>query len=130
MISVKHQSINFIYRFFKRASHQGTNILLIHTVPCDGHEVTIACHYITQQRQVTMIDICTIKRDNMIHFLFNSLTNCLNTQNLQNNSIHVHVRMCVCVCVCVCARVRACMCTLGNIFQMIILSYIHTTLYN
>lgn len=53
--------LHMTYRFLKRASHEGTNLLSIDTVPCDGHQMTSTRHDVTKQSQVTVIDIRAIK---------------------------------------------------------------------
>lgn len=70
------------YRFLKRAASKGSGFLSVDTVSCDGHQVTLSCHRITQQGQMAVVDIGTIKGDDVVHFLLNGLSYSLYTQDL------------------------------------------------
>lgn len=71
----------YINRFLKRTSHKRSDLLAIDTVPCNGHEMSSTRHYVTQQGQVTVVYVRTVKRDNMVHFTFNSLSHSLDSKH-------------------------------------------------
>ena len=73
------------YRFFKRASHERANFLSINAVTCDGHQMSSTRHDVTQQRQVTVIYIRTVKRYHVIHFTLHCLPDSFNSKNLQGD---------------------------------------------
>jgi hypothetical protein len=50
----------------------------------DGHQVTLGCHNITKQGQVTIVDIGAIKRYDMVHLSLNGLADSLNTQGIKH----------------------------------------------
>ena len=45
------------YRFLKGTPHEWAKVLPIDAVACDGHEVTLGRHDITEQGQVTVVDV-------------------------------------------------------------------------
>lgn len=49
--------VHITYCFLKRAPHEWTEVLPVDAMASDGHEVTLGCHDVTQQGQVTVVDI-------------------------------------------------------------------------
>jgi len=72
-----------VYCFFERATHQATNFLSIDTMTCDGHEITLGCHHIHEQRQMTIVDVGAVKRNDIVHFFLDRFAACFDTQCLQ-----------------------------------------------
>ena len=66
-------------RFFKGTSGQSSSLLSVDTVTSDGHQVTFGSHDITQQGQVSIVDVGTIKRDDMVHLFLNTFSHSLDT---------------------------------------------------
>lgn len=69
------------YSLFKRTSHQGTQVLSIHSVSGDCHQMTFTRHYITQQCQMSVIHIRPIERYYRIHFLLHGFPHRLDSKN-------------------------------------------------
>ena len=72
------------YRFFERTSHEGPNLLPVHPMSSDGHQVASGRHDITQQGQVTVVDVGTVKGDDVVQLFLNGLSNCFNSKNLMD----------------------------------------------
>lgn len=51
---------------------------------CDSHQMTFSCHDITQQRQVSVVDVGAVKGDDMIHLFLNGLSHSFNTKSRKN----------------------------------------------
>lgn len=66
------------HSFLKGALHQWSYVLPIDTMSSDSHQVTTATHDVTQQSQVPIVDVGTIKRDDVIELLLHCLPHCLN----------------------------------------------------
>lgn len=66
-----HQNVD---RFLKGAASQSSCFLPVNSVSCDGHQVTLCCHGVTQQRQMSVVDIGAVKGNDMVHFLFYRLS--------------------------------------------------------
>ena len=74
------------YRFLERTPGECSSILSVDTVPSDGHQVTLGCHDITQQSQVTIVNVGTVEGDNVVHLSLNSFTHSLNTKSLKKDT--------------------------------------------
>jgi hypothetical protein len=70
--------------FFKGAAHQSTRFGPIDTVTRDCHQVTLVCHDVAKKRQMTVIDIGTVKFDNVTQFSQKSITRGFDTQRFHN----------------------------------------------
>lgn len=42
--------------------------LSVDSVTSDGHQVTLGCHYVTKQSQVTVVDVKTVELQHGVHF--------------------------------------------------------------
>jgi len=56
------------------ASHETSQVLSINSVTRDGHQVTLGAHDVAKERQVTVVDVGTVERDDTIHLLFHRLS--------------------------------------------------------
>lgn len=70
------------YRFLKGAFHEWSSVLAVDSMTSDGHQVATACHSVTQESQMPIIDIRTIKGDDMVKFSLQGLPYSLNAQYL------------------------------------------------
>ena len=94
-----HILLLWTYSFFKGAPSQSSCFLSVDSVTGNSHQVTLRSHDITKQRQVAIVDIRTIKRDDMVHLPFNAFSHSLNTKCLRKtelqNQIHTHPSHCL-----------------------------------
>ena len=74
----------YIDRFFKGTSHERARILSIDTVARNGHQVTFGRHDVTQQGQMSIIDVQTIEIQHKEHFFFDAATDSLNAEDGEN----------------------------------------------
>lgn len=70
------------YRFLKGAFHERSCILAVDSMSRDGHQVAATSHGITQESQVPVIDVGTVKRDDMVKLPLQGLPHSFNTQHL------------------------------------------------
>lgn len=70
------------YRFFKGAFHERSSILAVDSMSRDGHQVAATGHGITQESQVPVIDVGTIKGDDMIQLPLQGLPHGFYAQHL------------------------------------------------
>lgn len=69
-----HENINSL---LKGTSHQGSSVLSVNSVTSDSHKMTLSSHDVTEQAQVTVVDVQTIeiqhKRNLFLHTFPDSL---------------------------------------------------------
>ena len=75
------------YRFFEGAPGECAGVLSVNTVTGDGHQMTLGRHDVAKQGQVTVVDVGTVKRDDVVHLSLNGLSHGLNTQSLERKNI-------------------------------------------
>jgi hypothetical protein len=51
------------HRLLERATHEGTSVSTVNTMPSDSHERPMVCHEVAQQGEVTIVDIRTVEFD-------------------------------------------------------------------
>ena len=71
-----------MYRFLEGAACQGAGVLPVDAVSRDRHQMSLRRHDVTQQGQVTVVDVGTVKRYHVEHLAFDRLTHCLDAQTL------------------------------------------------
>ena len=71
------------YNLFEIIPHKGTTVLPIDTVAGDGHQVTFGGHDVTQQGQMPIVDIKTVKVQHEKDFFLHSSPHSFNAQNLE-----------------------------------------------
>lgn len=55
--------------------------LSVDTVTRDGHQVTFSSHDVTEQGQVTIVDVQTVELEHHVHFLLDGFSNSLDTED-------------------------------------------------
>lgn len=70
------------YRFLKGAFHERPGILAVDPMSGDGHQVASTGHGVTQQSQVAVIDVGTVKGDDVVQLPLQSLPHGFNAQHL------------------------------------------------
>ena len=78
------------HRFFKGTSHESANLLSVHTVSRDGHEVAPARHDVTEQGKMTVVHVRTIKRDHMMQFFLHCLPHGFNSKHLRTTMVVIY----------------------------------------
>lgn len=79
------------YRLLKGALHEWSRVLTIDAVSCDGHQVAAACHGVAKQRQVAVVDVGTVKGDDVVQLPLQSLSHRLNSQHLMVHDQHLNI---------------------------------------
>lgn len=75
------------HRLLKGTLHQWPCVLTVDAVTRDGHQVTAAGHCVTEQSQVTVVDVGTVKGYDVVQLPLQSLSYSFNAQDLcQGNS--------------------------------------------
>lgn len=76
--------VQHVHRFFEGTSHQGTGVLSVDTVTCDGHQVTLCSHDVTKQGKMTIVYIQTVELQNVVHFLLDGFSHSLDSKHLED----------------------------------------------
>lgn len=74
--------MQFIYRFLKGTLHERSRVLTVNAVTRDGHQMTAGGHGVTKQRQMAVVDVGTVKGDDVVQLPLQSLPHRLNSQDL------------------------------------------------
>lgn len=82
--SVSSGVIQDVHGFFEGTSHKGTGILSVDTVTCDGHQVTLRCHDVTKQGQMTIVYVKTVELQHVVHFLLHGLSHSFDSEHLED----------------------------------------------
>lgn len=70
------------HRLLKGTLHERSCVLTVDTVTRDGHQVSAARHGVAEQSQVTVVDIGTVERDDVVQLPLQGFSHCLDSQNL------------------------------------------------
>lgn len=73
------------YRLLKGTLHERPCVLTVDAVTSDCHQVTAAGHGVAKQSQVAVVDVGTIKGDDVVQLPLQSFTDRFDTQNLFKN---------------------------------------------
>ena len=72
-----------VFNVSNNLPHEGATVLSIDTVPSDGHQVTFGGHDVTQQGQMPIVDIKTVKIQHEKDFFLHSSPHSFDAQNLE-----------------------------------------------
>ena len=82
-VSWRNTKYYSVYRFFEGASSEGSSFLSVDAVTCDRHQVTFRGHHVTKQRQVSIVDVGTVKRNDVVHFSFDGFSDRFYAETLE-----------------------------------------------
>ena len=69
--------------FLERTFHKTTCLLPVDAVASQSHEMSVRRHDVAEQRQMTVVDICVVKRNDMVHLFLDRFSSSFDAESLE-----------------------------------------------